>query len=272
MDLIFILILTIISIPVVELTLGVPRIILGVIILLIFPGYSLMSALFPGKKNITGIERAGLTLVLSFAVVSLTGLALNYTPWGIKLQPITISMCVIIFVLICIAYLRRRRLSETERFSLHFSVRLPHWRNVGHFDKVLYIVLAVVVVGSISTLGYVIAKPKPQEAFTNFYMLGPAGKMENYPNSLRISQSASITLGIENKENQAASYTVSVVFDGQTVQTLGPFTLANKEKWSGDITLTPSRIGDNQKVEFLLFKQGISEPYLTLRLWLDVTQ
>jgi uncharacterized membrane protein len=272
MDLIFILIVTIISIPVVEFTQGVPRIILGVIILLIFPGYSLMSALFPGKKNITGIERTGLTLVLSFAVVSLTGLALNYTPWGIKLQPITISICVIIFLFASIAYLRRQRLSETERFSFRFSFRLPNWRNEGQFDKVLYIVLAVVVIGSVSTLGYVIAKPKPQEAFTNFYMLGPTGKMENYPNSISINQSARITLGIENNENEAAGYTISVIFDGQTMQTLGPLKLADKEKWSSDITLTPTRIGDNQKVEFLLYKQGISEPYLTLRLWLDVTQ
>jgi uncharacterized membrane protein len=54
MDLIIIFILTLIAFPVVTLTEGVPRIILGVIFLLVFPGYSLIAALFPGKKSING--------------------------------------------------------------------------------------------------------------------------------------------------------------------------------------------------------------------------
>ena len=33
---------------------------------------------------------------------------------------------------------------------------------------------------------------------------------------------------------------------------------------------TPDRVGDEQKVEFLLYKQGGSEVYLRLHLWLGV--
>src|SRR3972149_8659583 len=106
-DLIIIILLTVIVFPVVELTTGVPRIILGVIFLLIFPGYTLTTALFPKKESIKGVERVALTFVLSFALVSLTGLALNYTPWGIRLTPILISMAILIFITSGIAMFRR---------------------------------------------------------------------------------------------------------------------------------------------------------------------
>ncbi len=257
---------------VVELTQGVPRIILGVIVLLLFPGYSLLAALFPAKKHLRAIERAGLTFILSFALVSLTGLILNYTPWGIRLDPIVISVAILIFVFSAIAILRRWRLPEEERYSLQLKFKLPQWSSVRLLDKALYIALAVVVIGSLSTLGYVIARPKTQESFTNFYILGPDGMMENYPSAISLSEQANITLGIENYENQAASYTIKVTLDGQDLQSIGPLTLEDKEKWSSPISLKPFRTGDNQKVEFFLYKNHATTPYLNLRLWLDVKQ
>jgi uncharacterized membrane protein len=270
MDLISVLIITFITVPVVELTQGVPRIILGVIVLLLFPGYTLSTALFPAKANLKGIERAGLTFVLSFALVALTGLALNYTPWGIRLNPIVISITILIVLLFFISVVRRRRLPEEERFALRFKPRFPKWASLSPFDRGLYLALVIVVIGSLSTLGYVIARPKVQENFTNFYMLGPNGMMENYPSAITLNEPAAITLGIENFENQATDYNVKIIFDGQEVQTIGPLTLADQEKWSSPISLKASRIGENQKVEFLLYKNQETIPSLNLRLWLDV--
>ena len=137
-------------------------------------------------------------------------------------------------------------------------------------DRVLYVALAVVVVASASTLVYAIARPKAKEAFTDFYMLGPEGKMENYPSQIGVNEKATLTLGVTNHENQVASYSVNVTFDGKVVQTIGPIELANDAEWSAPVTLTPSRIGDNQKIEFLLYKDHGNDAYLTLRLWLDV--
>jgi len=270
MDIISILIITLITLPVVELTQGVARIILGVIVLLLFPGYTLTTALFPAKKNLRGIERAGLTFVLSFALVALTGLALNYTPWGIRLDPIVISMNILIVLLSGISIMRRWRLPEDERFVLRVNLRFPKRTGLRPFDRGLYIALVIVVIGALSTLGYVIARPKTQENFTNFYMLGLKGMMENYPSAITLNEQADITLAIENHENQPAIYAINIIFDGQEIQTIGPLTLADKEKWSSSVSLKPSRIGDNQQVEFFLYKDGGKESYLNLRLWLDV--
>jgi uncharacterized membrane protein len=64
---------------------------LGMILVIFLPGFSLTMALFP-RKQIDTIERLALSIGLSLAMVAITGLVLNYTPWGIRLQPITISL------------------------------------------------------------------------------------------------------------------------------------------------------------------------------------
>jgi len=270
MDILIVLLVTLITIPLVYFAEGIPRIIPGLIVLLVFPGYTLVSALFPGNKSLKGIERAGLTFFLSFAVVSLTGLILNYTPWGIRLDPIVISIAAFIVILSGIALVRRGGLPEEERFILPANLHFPGWSSVHPLDRVLSVALAVVVIGSLGTLAYVIERPKGDEPFTNFYMLGPDGMMENYPGAITAGEDAGISLGIENYENRVVSYTVKVVFDGQELQQIGPLTLADEEKWSSQINLKPSRSGENQKVEFFLYKDRETGPYLNLRLWLDV--
>jgi uncharacterized membrane protein len=271
-ELIIIFILTLIAFPVVTLSEGVLRIILGVIFLLIFPGYTLMAALFPNENSIKGIERAALTFVLSFALVSLTGLVLNYTPWGIRLTPIFAAVAIIIVLTSGIALLRRAGIPEAERFALRINIRMPKWSEASRFDRVLSICLVIVVIGAISVLAYVIAQPKAEEAFTNFYILGPEGMMENYPQELTLGEQAEITLGMENHENQDASYDIVVMLDGKEMQAIGPIELADGKEWRNEVMLIPLQAGDNQKVEFLLYKGEESVPYLALHLWLDVKE
>jgi uncharacterized membrane protein len=271
-DLLIILIFTLITFPIVILSEGTPRIILGIIFLSIFPGYSLLAALFPGKTSLRGIERAALTFVLSFAVVSLTGLALNYTPWGIRLIPICVAVAIIILITLGIAFYRRKNLPEDERFSPRINIRIPKWRSQSRFDMVLFIVLAIAVIGAITTLSYVIAKPKTEEAFTNFYILGPEGKMENYPQELSLGEQVKVTLGIENRENQDIDYSVDVMLDGENLLDIDPLTLSDGEQWQSEVALIPEKAGENQRVEFVLFKDDETIPYLTLHLWLDVNE
>lgn len=67
------------------------RYIIGSIFVLFLPGYSLIKTLFP-TKEIDNIERVALSIGMSLALVPLIGLLLNYTPWGIRLTPITMSL------------------------------------------------------------------------------------------------------------------------------------------------------------------------------------
>jgi uncharacterized membrane protein len=92
LDLILIVISSVILVPLVEFTTGGGRVALGLIFLLFSPGYSLIAALFPARHSISNIERVALSFGLSIATVPLIGLILNYTPLGIRLWPVTLSV------------------------------------------------------------------------------------------------------------------------------------------------------------------------------------
>jgi len=71
------------------------RYVAGAVFVLWFPGYSFMKALFPrrhGAKDIDSSERVALSIGMSLALVPIVGLLLNYTPWGIRLTPVTLSL------------------------------------------------------------------------------------------------------------------------------------------------------------------------------------
>ena len=68
------------------------RYVLGALFVLYLPGYAIIEALYPKAGELTPLERLALSIGLSLAVVPLVGLALNYTPFGIRLQPVVISL------------------------------------------------------------------------------------------------------------------------------------------------------------------------------------
>jgi hypothetical protein len=93
------------------------RWVLGSVFVLFLPGYMAVEALFPKGRELDVIERFALSVGLSLALVPLVGLLLNYTPWGIRLDPIMISLTMLTIGLSVIAMARRYRLS-VERFEL----------------------------------------------------------------------------------------------------------------------------------------------------------
>ena len=64
------------------------RYLVGAVYVLYVPGYTLIEALYPKRNELERLERFALGVGLSLAVVPLVGLVLNYTPWGIRLDPI----------------------------------------------------------------------------------------------------------------------------------------------------------------------------------------
>jgi hypothetical protein len=68
------------------------RWIIGSMFVLFLPGYVTIQALFPEGKELDSIERLALTIGLSLAITPLIGLLLNYTPWGIRLDPIVAAL------------------------------------------------------------------------------------------------------------------------------------------------------------------------------------
>lgn len=252
---------------------GPVRIALGLIFVLFLPGYTLVATLFPKRESLGAIERTALSFGLSIAVVPLLGLIMNYTPWGVSLYPIMISLLVFIIVAAGVAWFRRRRLPPEQRFEPHFHLKsLRFWRFPNRWDRVLSSLLIVAVLAAIGTLVFVAQSPKVEEKFTEFYILDSEGKAENYPDVLVSGEEAKVTIGIVNREQEATDYIIKIFVAGQKVKELGLMTLAHEESWEQVVSFTPTEVGEDQEVEFMLYKIGDVEACHILHLWIDVVE
>jgi len=191
---------------------GITRKALGLAFVLFFPGYVFINALFPNRKELDNLERLALSFGLSIAIVPLIGLALNFTPWGIRLTPILVSLTVFNVLFALLAIYRRERAFDPwiPRVGMEELKGWLEWEKSSRLDKILTVILIVAIITSIGTLSYVITHPKPGERFTEFYILGPEGKAANYPTNLRVGQNGTVTIGIANHEGRNVTYYVQI--------------------------------------------------------------
>ena len=197
---------------------GTVRIILGLPFILFIPGYVLIFALFPTRKTdkgIDSIERIALSFGLSIAIVPLIGLGLNYTPWGIRLQPILLSVFIFIIGVGSIAVYRWTKTNTSERFTIALDFALPKAEH--RIDKALTLLLGAAVIIAVTSLIYVVVVPKIGEKFTEFYLLSTERRADDYPTNLTVGKAASVIVGIANHEYRPVTYTVEVWLINQTI-------------------------------------------------------
>ncbi|MEA2055061.1 MAG: DUF1616 domain-containing protein [Candidatus Thermoplasmatota archaeon] len=189
------------------------RVLFGLPFILFIPGYVLVFALFPGR-DISLIERIALSFGLSIAIVPLIGLALNYTPWGIRLEPILISLTSFVFVISAIGWYRWQHLPVRHhpplkrRFFVSIDIHFP--KGDSKLENVLTVVLIISILISVSLLAYIVVTPHVGESFTEFYLLGPSGKAEGYPTNLSLGENGTVIIGIANHEHEVINYTVEI--------------------------------------------------------------
>jgi len=128
-DIIICILWSLILLPVVLLNItDILRVILGLPFILFIPGYVLIFTLFPTKKIDKGIdiiERIALSFGLSIAIVPLIGLGLNYTPWGIRLEPILLSIFIFIIGIGTIAIYRWIKTNPKEPHIVEELLKIP---------------------------------------------------------------------------------------------------------------------------------------------------
>jgi uncharacterized membrane protein len=258
------------------------RNVLGLPLVLFLPGYTLIAALFPAKSDLDGIERTALSFGLSIAIVPLIGLILNYTPFGIRPLPVLVSLSIFIFIMCWLAYTRRASLPETEAFEISFSAAALSLKNEilekseSKLDRALTIILILSILMSVATLEYVILTPKEGEHFTEFYVLGPQGIADNYTTDYTLGQSGTMIVGVVNHEYRPVNYTMQVKLENQLLplpENLQHITLDHNETWEETVTFTPPLVGQNMKLEFLLFNEtDKTTPYRDLHLWINVDE
>jgi len=240
------------------------RTVLGLPFVLFFPGYVLISAIFPSKSSLNRLNRIALSFGLSVGVVIFAGLILNYTPWGIGLPPILFSLAIFIFVLSLVAWYLRGRINQDSgsRTDTGQSVEELGGSLVrgGRLYIAVIIILCLSIIGFSCVTGSLFARPLVTQPFTEFYLLGVTGQAEDYPLELRAGEEGKALIGIVNREQKAVTYSLAVMVDGQEMPELPPIQLQSGEQWQGTVGFTPEYAGENQKVEFRLEKGG-NQPF-----------
>jgi uncharacterized membrane protein len=168
----------------------------------------LIFTLFPKKTSIDIIERIALSLGLSIAIVPLIGLGLNYTVFGIRLQPIFFSIFGFIIIIGLIGIYRWSKILPEKRFIISINLSLPKSKN--KIENTLTIVLIALIIIAGATLAYVIINPITGEKFTEFYLLGSKGNASGYPTNLSLDEIANVIIGIANHEYETINYTIEI--------------------------------------------------------------
>lgn len=163
-------------------------------------------------------------------------------------------------------------MAEGEKRKVSFNLSLANWREQSLLNKTLTVIVIAAILVAIGTVGYVIAAPKVGEKFTELYILGSENKAEGYPEELVVGEEVNVTVGIINREYEVVSYRLEVEIDGVKSGEAGTVVLDHNEKWEGIASFTPRKSGRSQKVEFLLYRQGQSEAYRSVYLWVNVRQ
>ena len=272
-------ILTVIFIVVPPLSNTWIRTVLGLPMVLFFPGYALIAALFPKKDDLDGIERIALSFGLSIAVVPLLGLGLNYTPWGIRLIPILVTLVIFTLIMCAITIYRRSELPEGEVFSVPFAAFFASiheeifTKPESRVDRILTVILVISIVASVVMLVYVIVTPKQGEKFTESYILGPGGMADDYPTEFILGDSGTVIVGVVNHEYSLINYSLALVLDNESLTRNQAIMLAHNETWEQPVTFTPDRAGTDMKLQFLLYMENnFTAPYRDLHLWIDVSE
>jgi Predicted membrane protein len=287
---------------------------LGLPFVLFVPGYLFIAALFPedttddavdtSQSGIDGIERAALSFGMSIAIVPLIGLVLNFTPFGIRLGPIMVSLLLFCGITGAVATNRRQALPAEEQFSIDFWSYYERGVDELYYpdtkaDKILNILLVVSVLLAVGSVGYAVAVPKQGESFTELYLLteDENGELvaDNYPQELTSGEPATLTLGIGNNEHQQTSYTTVVTLQQVTLinesanktrvrvdsqEQIDTYDVALAHNETQHITheITADTTGDEQRLTYLLYKDAppanptAENAYREVHLWVNVSQ
>lgn len=222
---------------------GLVGVCLGLLLVLILPGYSLTSLLFP-TRHVRPLDRVALTIGLSLAVAILSGVVLNLFPFGIQPNSAALSLGGISLVLSIAAIVRRLAQSErsAERGAL-LADRTRHARLpfVYRSDVALGGVAILVVVAAIGVAVYS-ASQRYDSGFTELWIQPvqlPHKSATATPQQQTVQASsapATVTIGIHSEELTTKAYTLEVYVGATLARTWDQVTLTPGQTWQRNLT------------------------------------
>ena len=219
---------------------GVLRIALVLPLVVVLPGYALVSLLFPvggeplggalpfdwsggapdDRPGLDGVSRLGLAVALTAAVVPLVALVANFSATGLAPVPVVVILATTTGAFVLFAAVRRLRLPADERFAptlapperLGWSAPSGPFRTASKWERsVPNIALAVGVLVLLSSVGYAAVAPPQGPDYTEFRVATDdmtANTDTLYRSSFPAGETTPAEVVLTNHEGERTNYTV----------------------------------------------------------------
>lgn len=250
------------------------RLLLGLPLALILPGYALTAALFPSRTP-AWADWLAFTLGLSLCSTILSGFVLNWLPWGIRPDSWAVMLTFITLGSSMIAFGGRYLAAQAHPQPPHASasdsmVDAPdsrpaerprvalNWQNLG---SLLLGALALAIIVGAVMLARREALRQPPADVIQLWML-PA----------ETSAAGNVRLGVNSVGAAAGTFRLQLQQDGYILREWTPLVITPGEQWAETITLPDRRSGEGP-IEARLYRE--EEPRVIYRkviLWTDIPQ
>lgn len=213
------------------------RVVLGLLLVALAPGYTVMLAACPGPA-IAGTERLVLSVGVSMTLSVLGGLFLNWTPWGLQPESWVVLLSGVTLVAAAVALARQRGLPTTAQVG----VRPRPARGGLGLGSVCLLTLAVTIISATILLARISAATPIEAGFSDLWMLPTDG-----------AATPGVRLGVRSQEEASTSYLLRLDVDGAPVTAWHVTELAPGETWEATVGLPPG-IGRSAVVEARLYR------------------
>ena len=245
------------------------RVVSGVLMVFLLPGYLLLGLLWPGSR-LEGLWRLSLTVPASIALVGGLLLILSYF-WTYTYERALALVTILNGLLALSGYARCRATGPDGALSVDWLSRGKHLlqdyrRRGGHA------LLTIACLAFLGSVAFAILTPRQVSTLTEFYVLTADGHLPLSPDEL--AGSGTVTYGIHNLEGRSIEY--RLVVRAETPE-------SSTEIWSQSVAVPigatvestvdlSSKPPGTQAIQLLLFLPDEPDPYRSLRLTLDSDQ
>jgi uncharacterized membrane protein len=92
---------------------------------------------------------------------------------------------------------------------------------------------------------------------------------DDYPTELTVGETGELIICIVNHEYASVTYQLEVKLNGTDIGEES-IDLVHNETWEEPFAFKAMEEGEDQKLELLLYREGIDAAYRSLHLWVDV--
>lgn len=186
---------------------GTLRILLGLALALVAPGYAVVAALFPDGE--TGATRLALAVAVSAVLTPLVGLALSLTPFGLRAAPIAGVLTVVTCLAVVIAAWRRsaRDAIHSDFDATRSETGTDASIGDGRSWAALDVALVALTLLAVMSVGYAALTPDTGGTSLSLTTTDADGQRVagDYPGG-----NGTVSLGVTNHGVTATTYTVVV--------------------------------------------------------------